>query len=136
MDGTMTTDSNEATMGGITGIKTVRVPVTDQDLAVEFYVERLGFEKRLDAPLEQLGGRWIEVAPPGSAMTIALVPARKGLPAGVETGIGLTTDDAIALHQSLREHGFDTGELLLWDGIPPMFALRDQDGNALSVTGS
>ncbi len=38
--------------------------VTHQDLAVEFYVEKLGFDKRVDVPLEQFGGRWIEVAPP------------------------------------------------------------------------
>jgi len=34
----------EATQRGITGIGTVAVPVTDQDRAVEFYVERLGFD--------------------------------------------------------------------------------------------
>ncbi len=132
----MTTDSNETTLAGITGIRTVGVPVTTQDLAVEFYVEKLGFDKRVDVPLEQFGGRWIEVAPPGSAMTIALVPAREGVPAGVETGIRLTTGNAVALHEDLSERGLDIGELLQWDGIPPMFALRDPDGNGLSVTGT
>ena len=131
----MTTD-NETPVAGITGIKTVGVPVVNQDLALEFYVERLGFDKRVDVPLPQFGGRWIEVAPPGSAVTIALVPAREGVPAGVETGIRLTTGDAVALHQHLHEGGFDIGELLLWDGIPPMFVLRDPDGNGLSVTGT
>ena len=46
----------------ITDIRTVAVPVADQDRAVEFYVGKLGFEKRMDAPLQQLGGRWIVVA--------------------------------------------------------------------------
>ncbi len=41
----------EATQRGITGIGTVAVPVTDQDRAVEFYVERLGFDKHMDAPV-------------------------------------------------------------------------------------
>ncbi len=59
----MTTDGNETTLAGITGIRTVGVPVTNQDLAVEFYVEKLGFDKRVDVPLKQFGGRWIEVAP-------------------------------------------------------------------------
>lgn len=131
----MTTD-NETAVGAITGIRTVGVPVTNQDLAVQFYVGRLGFDKRVDEPLEQFGGRWIEVAPPGSVMTIALVPAREGVPAGIETGIRLTTGDAVALHQNLRQRGFNIGELLQWDGIPPMFALRDPDGNGLSVTGT
>jgi lactoylglutathione lyase len=61
----------------ITGVRTIGVPVTDQDRAVEFYVGTLELDKRLDVPVEQLGGRWIEVAPPGSTTTIALVPARQ-----------------------------------------------------------
>ena len=63
----------------ITGVGTVGVPVTDQDRALEFYVGRLGFEKRRDLPFGD--ARWIEVAPPGSATTIALVAG--GIPAGI-----------------------------------------------------
>jgi lactoylglutathione lyase len=65
----------EQTKTRITGVRTVGVPVTDQDRALTFYVQTLAFEKRLDAPVEQLGGRWIEVAPAGAAITIARVPA-------------------------------------------------------------
>ncbi|PZG14201.1 VOC family protein [Nonomuraea aridisoli] len=114
----------------ITGIRTVGVPVSDQDRAVAFYVGVLGLQKRLDAPVEQFGGRWIEVAPPGAVTTIALVPGEK---TGVETGIRLTVGDAAALHASLSERGAEVGELLLWDGVPPMFTLRDPDGNGLEV---
>jgi catechol 2,3-dioxygenase-like lactoylglutathione lyase family enzyme len=117
----------------ITGVRTIGVPVTDQDRAVEFYVGTLGLEKRLDAPVEQLGGRWIEVAPRGSATTIALVPARPGAVTGVETGIRLTTADAPSLHKNLAARGVDVDELLLWDGVPPMFAVRDPDGNGLEI---
>lgn len=118
----------------ITGVRTVGVPVNDQDRAVKFYGDVLGLEKRMDAPVEQIGGRWIELAPANSATTIALVPAREGLPAGVETGIHLTTGDAAALHERLRQRGVEVGELLVWEGIPPMFTLRDPDGNGLEVT--
>ncbi|MGP3911900.1 VOC family protein [Nonomuraea sp. 10N515B] len=45
----------------VTGIRTVAIPVTDQDRAVEFYVSTLGLEKLLDAPIEQLGGRWMSL---------------------------------------------------------------------------
>jgi lactoylglutathione lyase len=117
----------------ITGIRTVGVPVRDQDRALAFYVDDLGFEARLDAPVEQLGGRWIEVAPPGAAVTIALVPARDDLPAGVETGIRLTTRDAAAVHAGLQSSGVDVGELLRWPGVPAMFAVRDPDGNGLEI---
>jgi catechol 2,3-dioxygenase-like lactoylglutathione lyase family enzyme len=34
----------------ISRVETVALPVTDQDWAVEFYVGRLGFEKRRDVP--------------------------------------------------------------------------------------
>ena len=117
----------------ITGVRTIGVPVTDRDRAVDFYVGTLGFDKRLDAPVEQLGGRWIEVAPSGSTTTIALVPAGQGGTTGVETGIRLTTADAASLHQELAARGVDVGELLRWDGVPPMFAVHDPDGNGLEI---
>ena len=63
----------------IHGIHTIGVPVTDQDKAVAFYVDVLGFEKRIDVPMEQLGSRWIEVAPAGFPVTVALVQAGKVL---------------------------------------------------------
>ena len=83
-------------------VLTIGVPVSDQDRALEFYLDRLGFEKRRDVPVPQFGGRWIEVAPPGAAVTIALVPARDRAPAGVETGIRLKTADAAAAHADLE----------------------------------
>lgn len=116
----------------ITDVLTVGIPVTDQDQALAFYVNTLGFETRRDTPLPQ-SGRWLEVAPPGAAVTIALVPAREGVPAGVETGIRFSTADAGAAHQALRAQRVDVGELLSWPGVPPMFALRDQDGNGLVI---
>jgi catechol 2,3-dioxygenase-like lactoylglutathione lyase family enzyme len=125
---------SEATKTAITSVRTVGVPVMDQDRALAFYVERLGFEKRLDVPLEQFGGRWIEVAPPGAAISIALVPAREDVPAGVETGIRLTTDDAAGVHADLKAQGVEVGEVLRWPDVPPMFEIRDQDGNGLEIT--
>src|SRR5438477_7457197 len=117
----------------ITGVYTVGVPVTDQDRALEFYLDSLGLEKRRDAPAEQFGGRWIEVAPPAAPITIALVPAREGVPAGVQTGIRLTTPDAAAAHADLQARGVEVGELLRWPGVPPMFVVRDPDGNGLEI---
>jgi len=118
----------------ITGVRTVGVPVTDQDQALNFYVGTLGLDKRADLPLGG-GRRWIEVAPAGAATTIALVAARDGAPAGVETGIRLIAADADDLHAGLSAQGVDTGEILRWPGVPPMFAFRDQDGNGLEIVG-
>jgi lactoylglutathione lyase len=117
----------------ITGVRTIGVPVTDQDRAVEFYVGTLGLDKRLDAAVEQLGGRWIEVAPSGSTTTVALVPARQGATTGVDTGIRLMTSDAASLREELLARGVEVDELLQWEGVPPMFTLRDPDGNSLVV---
>jgi catechol 2,3-dioxygenase-like lactoylglutathione lyase family enzyme len=123
----------EETKTPITGVRTIGVAVTDQDRALAFYVEKLGFEKRLDTPMEQFGGRWIEVAPPGTEVTVALVPTRDGVPTGVETGVRFTTADAAAVHADLQTRGVDVGDLLRWPGVPPMFAVRDQDGNGLEI---
>jgi lactoylglutathione lyase len=117
----------------ITDVLTIGVPVTDQGLALEFYTEKLGFEIRRDAPLPRPGGRWIEVAAPGARVTLALVPSAEGVPAGVQTGIRLVTSDAVALHADLEANAVDVDELLRWPGIPTMFALRDQDGNRLTI---
>jgi lactoylglutathione lyase len=124
---------NEETTRRITGVYTVGVPVTDQDRALAFYVDTLGLDKRTDVPVEQLGGRWIEVAPPDAPVTIALVPERDGIPSGVETGIRLTTADADAAHADLEIRGVDVDEMLRWPEAPAMFALRDQDGNGLEI---
>ena len=123
----------DETRTAINGVRTVGVPVSDQDRALEFYLDKLDFEKRLDAPVPQLGGRWIEVAPRAAAITIALVPTREGVPAGVETGIRFTTPDASAVHADLQQRGVDVGELLRWPGVPAMFKVRDQDGNGLEI---
>jgi catechol 2,3-dioxygenase-like lactoylglutathione lyase family enzyme len=111
----------------ITGVGTVGVPVTDQDRALQFYVGKLGFEKRRDIPFG--AGRWIEVAPPGSpttTTTIALVPA------GVPAGIRLATGNADSDHADLRAGGVDVDpQVVRMPGAPPMFGLRDPDGNSL-----
>src|SRR5215218_909736 len=108
----------------ITAVGSVGVPVTDQDRALEFYVGTLGFETRRDLPFG--GGRWIEVAPPGSATTIALVPE------GVPAGIRLITSDADGDHAELRARGVDADpEVMRIPEAPAMFSLRDPDGNSL-----
>ena len=117
----------------ITEIGTVIVPVSDQDRAIEFYTETLGFELRGDSPYGD-GDRWVEVAPAGAATTIALVPPRQGQSVGVPTNMGLTTQDVDADHAALKERGVDVDDVMrMGDPVPPMFFLRDQDGNSALV---
>jgi len=117
---------------GITGVRTIGVPVRDQGRALEFYTTVLGFSKRLDVATPQ-GTRWTEVGPPGTGPSIALVLEHDGVPAGVETGIRLTTADAVAAHATLLAHGVNASEVLRWPGVPPMFSFCDQDGNRLEL---
>ena len=116
----------------IHGVRTVGIPVADQDRAIAFYVDVLGLHKRLDVIMRN-GTRWIEVAPDDAKTSLALIAAREGLPAGVETGVRLTTENADALHAALRADGVDTDDVLRWEGVPAMFAFRDQDGNGLEI---
>jgi catechol 2,3-dioxygenase-like lactoylglutathione lyase family enzyme len=113
-------------------VRTIGVPVTDQDQAIRFYVETLGFETRLDVPIGH-GKRWIVVAPPRGTASIALVAADADQPAGVETGIRLISRDADGDHAALLAAGVDADQVLRWAGVPPMFAFRDQDGNGLEI---
>ena len=113
----------------------VCVPVSDQERAIEFYVDTLGFEKRADIPFGN-GYRWVEVAPADAVTTIAIVPPPPGNPTGnVQTGIGLHTDDIEAVHADLTAAGADVDEEIsrMGDPVPPMFWFRDPDGNSLMV---
>jgi catechol 2,3-dioxygenase-like lactoylglutathione lyase family enzyme len=118
----------------ITQVGTVMIPVSDQDRALEFYLDKLGFEKRTDVPYGD-GERWIDVAPAGAATTIALVPPREGDPTGIETRVAFTTDDIDAEHADLRSRGVNVDEAVMrmGDPVPPMFFFRDQDGNRFVI---
>ena len=113
----------------ITGVRTVGIPVADQERALAFYVGTLGLEKRLDVPFGK--GRWLEVAPAGAATSVALVLTPPGDPIGVETGVRLASQDVRADHAALQAHGVEVDELL---SVPvAMFVFRDPDGNRLEV---
>ena len=115
----------------ITDIRTVAVPVSDQDRALEFYRDRLGLETRIDMRYGD-DERWLEVVPAGAATSIALVRAAEKSPAGIDTGIRLTTDDVKADHANLRITGVDVDPEVIQYPVP-MFTLRDPDRNVIYV---
>jgi catechol 2,3-dioxygenase-like lactoylglutathione lyase family enzyme len=122
----------------ISKINTVVIPVSDQDRAIEFYVDKLGFEKRVDTPFGN-GYRWVEVAPADAVTTIAIVPPPEGKPTGnVETGIALQTSDIDADHADLKALGVDVDpEVSRMGGpVPPLVWFRDPDGNTLMIVES
>ena len=119
----------------VSKVANVIVPFDDQDRAVEFYTEALGLEKRVDVPFGD-GNRWIEVAPPGAETPIAICPPGPSSTAGGrDTGISLQTDDIDAYHAQLKERGVDVDaeDSRMGDPVPPVFWLRDPEGNTLMV---
>ena len=120
----------EQTAIRVTGVLNVAVPVRDHDRVVDFYRGTLGMEVRRDSAFGP-GLRWVEVAPAGAATTVALAPLPEGRTGGVDTGIRLETPDAEAAHADLRSRGVDVDDILRVPGVPPMFSLRDPEGNTL-----
>ena len=119
-------------MTTITDVRTIGVNVRDQDQALAFFTDRLGFEKRLDAPISPTM-RWIEVAPPGASTSIALNATEGAQDVGADTGIRFTVPDAAAEHAAMEAGGVAVGELLRWGDVPPMFAFDDPDGNRFYI---
>jgi catechol 2,3-dioxygenase-like lactoylglutathione lyase family enzyme len=129
--------STVASKLNISKIGRVCVTVADTDRALDFYTGKLGFEKVVDVPMGP-DMRWVEVAVSGSETTIALAPPPQGQDAGgSETGIILDTSDVDAAHTALQEAGVDVdAEVTRYgDPVPPMFWLRDPDGNSLIIVG-
>ena len=119
----------------LTQVGRVCVTTADTDRAIDFYVDTLGFEKVVDEPMGP-DMRWVEVAIPGTPTTIALAPPPPGVQAGGgQTGICLDTTDVDADHAALKAAGVDVDEDVSRFGgpVPPMFWLRDPDGNSLIV---
>jgi catechol 2,3-dioxygenase-like lactoylglutathione lyase family enzyme len=129
----------------ISEVGAVFVPVADQDRSLQFFVEKLGFEKRADFTY---GGqhRWIELAPPGAANTIALVPPSEGASVGGDVArCAFATADIEADHATLRARGVDvdaeiaqkgtprsglvSDAVSVADPVPAQFFVRDPDGN-------
>jgi predicted enzyme related to lactoylglutathione lyase len=114
----------------ITGVRTFGIPVRDQNQALEFYIETLGLEKRLDTTFGR--ERWIEVAPPGSATTLALVRGPDQVRVGIDTQVRLTTDDVDAAHVAPEARGVDVDQVIRRFPMP-MFTVRDPDRNRLLI---
>ncbi len=111
-----------------TVVHSISLPVADQDRAKSFYVDVLGFELRSDVEV-WAGARMVEVVPPGSSVSLVLLPPDSPLPMAVRMG----TSDADAAHARLVESGatLHNDAVLRWEGVPPMFHFADPDGNGL-----
>ena len=109
-------------------VLSVSIPVQDQDRALDFYRDVLGFEVRMDTEVWP-GARLVEVVPPGSSVGIVLLPPDSEIPMAVRMG----TPDAGLAHERLRsaDAQLHNEEVLSLNGGAPMFFFADPDGNGL-----
>jgi lactoylglutathione lyase len=118
----------------VSAIAVAMFSVSDQDKAIAFYTQKLGYEVRSDTAFGENGEmRWVEVAPPGSPARLALNPPMGGSPGG--GAIAVETTDVLGEHARLSAvGGIDLDpEPMRSPGVPTMFALRDPDGNSVWV---
>jgi lactoylglutathione lyase len=108
--------------------------VADQDAALAFYTEKLGYELRADVTFGENGeNRWLEVAPPGSAARLALNPPMGPYQPGGGS-IGVETPDIKAEHARLTAiGGIEVDPIMDAPGAPTLFMMRDLDGNNIAV---
>jgi predicted enzyme related to lactoylglutathione lyase len=131
-------------------ISTAQMWVHDQEEALAFYTEKLGWEVRSDVTLPEMGDfRWLTVSPPGQEDFEVVLMAIPGPPVfeeetaamirevvarGVASPIFLTTDDINASYEELKARGVefvDTPEERPY-GIDSSF--RDPSGNQIRLT--
>ncbi|HBY94278.1 MAG: VOC family protein [Ardenticatenaceae bacterium] len=122
----------------ITRVRSVTVYVSDQDKALDFYVNKLGFEKLSDS---RFGPeyRWIEVAPPGAETVVILAKGYGDWSeerVGQFAGIVFEADDIQATYETLRDRGVhftEPPERQPWGMMQAIFG--DQDGNTFVLVG-
>lgn len=122
------------TKTAISHISVVTVHVKDQDEALRFYTEILGFEKRDDAPMSE-DMRWLTVAPAGSTTQILLATgsAGTGAPLGSNTGLILEADDIHAAYRELSGRGVRFTEQPSIQFFGGWAQFVDQDGNVFGI---
>jgi catechol 2,3-dioxygenase-like lactoylglutathione lyase family enzyme len=113
----------------------VSIPVADQDRAMAFYRDVLGFAVRESADLGE-GRRWIELVPPAGGASVTLVTWFDAMPAGSLRGLVLGTDDAHAAFAELRSRGVEFAEPGVQDAPWGQHAtFCDPDGNSWVLVG-
>jgi predicted enzyme related to lactoylglutathione lyase len=112
----------------IKGIKFVSVPVTDQDRALAFYTQKLGFTILTDQPFGEQ--RWIELGIPGAQTGVVLfTPDEHKSHIGTFAHFTFFTDDIDKTYQELLQRGVEM------DGPPQKMPwgtfvkFKDPDGN-------
>jgi uncharacterized glyoxalase superfamily protein PhnB len=131
-------------------ISTAQLWVHDQDEALAFYTDKLGFEVRADVTLPEMGDfRWLTVAPAGQEDVAVVLMAIPGSPVmdeetsrqveelmakGFAGTVFLTTDDCRGDYEKLRERGVEFTETPEERPYGIDCGFRDPSGNSLRLT--
>ena len=127
----------------LTRIGTTTVQVTDQDKALDYYTNKLGFKVRADMPMGP-GQRWLEVAPPNAHTRILLYKATPQAPGagsydeakahiGKNTGIVMETDDIVKTFADFKAKGVKIIDPPKKQPYGWWGTFADQDGNIYGV---
>jgi catechol 2,3-dioxygenase-like lactoylglutathione lyase family enzyme len=111
-------------------VKVISVPVSDQDRAKEFYVEKLGFELTRDDDSVP-GIRWVQVTPRGGSVSLTLVTWFETMPAGSLQGLVLGSEDLRSDCDDLAANGVEFDRPLQEQPWGTEAVVRDPDGNRL-----
>jgi uncharacterized glyoxalase superfamily protein PhnB len=114
------------------------VMVSNQAAALDFYVNKLGLQKKVDMNFGPM--RWIEVAPVNSETTISLMePSPKIMPPevaevakrsiGTPTGLWFYTNDIRGTFAELKAKGVNISQPQKQDWGGTMSIIKDLDGN-------
>lgn len=121
----------------ITAVKHVTICVKDQDRALKFYTEKLGFKLLIDAPMGEGSQRWIELEIPGGQTQVVLfTPEGHEDRVGTNTNIIFMTKDVDKTYQELKTRGvhFTKGPANEPWGKYALF--QDSEGNNFCLSSS
>lgn len=116
----------------IRGVKFVSIPVTDQNRALAFYTEKLGFRVVTDQPFSE-AQRWIELGIPGADTRLVLFCFGEEIKAGGQMNMTFWTDDVETTVDEMKRKGvtiLKEPKKADW-GTSAVFA--DPDGNRFLV---
>ncbi len=117
----------------IRGVKFASIPVSDQDRALAFYTEKLGFRLLTDQPFDEKQ-RWIELGVPGADTRIVLFRFNDGLQPGTKMNITFWADDVEKTVGELESKGVQfvmKPQKADW-GTAAIF--KDTDGNTFVIS--
>ena len=118
----------------IKGVKFASIPTRDQDRAVAFFTEKLGFVVATDQPFDDRQ-RWIELRIPGADTRLTLfTPDGHEDRIGTYSNITFVADDVERTYEELRARGVEfmgPPQKADW-GAAALF--RDADGNVFVIS--